>query len=191
MTDTTARPMRADARRNREALLQAAAALFAEEGTDVSLEAVAARAGVGIGTLYRNFPNRDSLVEAAYRTEVGHLCAAASELLASNPPDVALAEWMDRFVTYAAAKRGMAGALKAVNAKTDLYSQTRTQITGAIGGLLEAGVEAGSLRSDVEPEDVLRAMGCIWNLGDGEGWRTQAETLIRIIVDGLRHGARQ
>jgi AcrR family transcriptional regulator len=191
MTDTTARPMRADARRNREALLQAAAELFAEEGTDVSLEAVAARAGVGIGTLYRNFPNRDSLVEAAYRTEVAHLCDAASELLASRPPDVALAEWMDRFVTYAAAKRGMAGALKAVNAKTDLYSQTRTQITGAIGGLLEAGVEAGSLRSDVEPEDVLRAMGCIWNLGDGEGWRTQAETLIRIIVDGLRHGARQ
>ena len=191
MTDTTARPMRADARRNREALLQAAAELFAEEGTDVSLEAVAARAGVGIGTLYRNFPNRDSLVEAAYRTEVAHLCDAASELLESNPPDIALAEWMDRFVTYAAAKRGMAGALKAVNAKTDLYSQTRTQITGAIGGLLEAGVEAGTLRDDVEPEDVLRAMGCIWNLGDGEGWRTQAETLIRIIVDGLRHGARQ
>ena len=191
MTDTTARPMRADARRNREALLQAAAELFAEEGTDVSLEAVAARAGVGIGTLYRNFPNRDSLVEAAYRTEVAQLCDAASELLASRAPDVALAEWMDRFVTYAAAKRGMAGALKAVNAKTDLYSQTRGQITGAIGGLLQAGVEAGSLRSDVEPEDVLRAMGCIWNLGDGEGWRTQAETLIRIIVDGLRHGARQ
>jgi AcrR family transcriptional regulator len=191
MTDTPARPMRADARRNREALLQAAAELFAEEGTDVSLEAVAARAGVGIGTLYRNFPNRDSLVEAAYRTEVAHLCDAASELLASRPPDVALAEWMDRFVSYAAAKRGMAGALKAVNARTDLYSQTRGQITGAIGGLLEAGVEAGSLRADVEPEDVLRAMGCIWNLGDGEGWRTQAETLIRIIVDGLRHGARQ
>ena len=191
MTDTTARPMRADARRNREALLQAAAELFAEEGTEVSLEAVAARAGVGIGTLYRNFPNRDSLVEAAYRTEVAHLCDAASELLDSNPPDVALAEWMDRFVTYAAAKRGMAGALKAVNAKTDLYSQTRTQVTGAIGGLLEAGVVAGTLRADVEPEDVLRAMGCIWNLGDGEGWRTQAETLIRIIVDGLRHGARQ
>src|SRR3954466_10449699 len=104
MTDTTARPMRADARRNREALLQAAAELFAEEGTDVSLEAVAARAGVGIVTLYRNFPNRDSLVEAAYRTEVAHLCDAASELLASRPPDVALAEWMDRFVTYAAAK---------------------------------------------------------------------------------------
>jgi AcrR family transcriptional regulator len=191
MTDTTARPMRADARRNREALLQAAAELFAQEGTDVSLEAVAARAGVGIGTLYRNFPNRDSLVEAAYRTEVAHLCDAASELLTSRPPDVALAEWMDRFVTYAAAKRGMAGALKAVNAKTDLYSQTRGQITGAIGGLLDAGVQAGSLRADVEPEDVLRAMGCIWNLGDGEGWRTQAETLIRIIVDGLRHGARQ
>ena len=189
MTDTTARPMRADARRNREALLQAAAELFAEEGTDVSLEAVAARAGVGIGTLYRNFPNRDSLVEAAYRTEVAHLCDAASELLDSNPPDVALAEWMDRFVTYAAAKRGMAGALKAVNAKTDLYSQTRTQITGAIGGLLEAGVEAGTLRADVEPEDVLRATGVVWQLDDQPGWEEQARRLLGLVMDGLRYGA--
>jgi AcrR family transcriptional regulator len=191
VTENTVRPLRADAQRNRQRLLEAAGEVFAEQGTDASLEAVAARAGVGIGTLYRNFPNRDALVEAAYRSEVEQLCEAAEELLAEGPPEQALAAWMDRFVTYAAAKRGMAGALKAVNAKTDLYSQTRTQITGAIGGLLEAGVEAGSLRSDVEPEDVLRAMGCIWNLGDGEGWRTQAETLIRIIVDGLRHGARQ
>ncbi len=191
MTEITERPMRADARRNRAALLQAAGELFSEQGTDVSLEAVAERAGVGIGTLYRNFPNRDSLVEAAYRTEVAHLCEAAEELLATNPPDIALAEWMDRFVTYAAAKRGMSGALKALNAKTGLYTETRGQITGAIGGLLEAGVAAGTLRADVDAEDVLRAMGAIWNLGNGEGWRAQAETLIRIIVDGLRHGARQ
>ena len=172
--------------------MQAAAELFADEGTDVSLEAVAERAGVGIGTLYRNFPTRDALVEAAYRTEVAHLCEAASELLddATRRTSRSPSGWTASS-TYAAAKRGMAGALKAVNAKTDLYSQTRTQITGAIGGLLEAGVAAGTLRADVEPEDVLRAMGCIWNLGDGEGWRTQAETLIRIIVDGLRHGARQ
>jgi AcrR family transcriptional regulator len=191
MTQTTDRPMRADARRNRDALLVAAAALFAEQGPDVALELVAARAGVGIGTLYRNFPDREALVEAVYRTEVRVLCDAAEQLLAEHPPDVALAEWMDRFVTYAAAKRGMASALQALNAKTGLYSETREQITGAIGTLLRAGNDAGSLRTDVEPEDVLRAMGCIWNVGDGEDWRAQAETLIRIIVDGLRHGARQ
>jgi AcrR family transcriptional regulator len=191
MAQTTDRPMRADARRNRDALLVAAAALFSEQGPDVALELVAARAGVGIGTLYRNFPDRDTLVEAVYRTEVRHLCDAAEELLAQHPPDVALAEWMDRFVSYAATKRGMASALQALNAKTGLYSESREQITGAIGTLLRAGIEAGSLRSDVEPEDVLRAMGCIWNVGDGEAWRAQAETLIRIIVDGLRHGARQ
>ncbi len=82
------RPLRADARRNREALLQAAVELFAEEGTDVWLNAVAARAGVGIGTLYRNFPNRDALVEAAYRNEVAALCDAAAELLAELSADV-------------------------------------------------------------------------------------------------------
>jgi AcrR family transcriptional regulator len=191
MTDTTSTPMRADARRNREALLQAAGELFAEQGTGVSLEAVAARAGVGIGTLYRNFPNRDALVEAAYRTEVAQLCQAADELLAAHPPDVALAEWMDRFVSYTAAKRGMSSALKAVNARTGLKTETRDQIVGAIDELLTAGVAAGTLRSDVDSQDVMCAMGAIWNLGDGEGWRTQAETLIRIIVDGLRHGARQ
>lgn len=191
MSDLTTRPLRADARRNRERLLQAAAELFAEQGPDASLEAVAVRAGVGIGTLYRNFPNRDALVEAAYRSEVEHLCDAAGELLERLPPDAALAAWMDRFVSYAVAKRGMASALQAANAKTSLYSETRADIVGAIARLLEAGVQAGTLRADVEAEDVLRAMGAIWSCGDGEAWRGQAETLIRIIVDGLRHGAAQ
>ena len=188
MTDTSARPMRADARRNHESLLQAAGELFAEQGTDVSLEAVAARAGVGIGTLYRNFPNRDALVEAVYRTEVQQLCAAASDLLADNAPDVALAAWLDRFVTYAATKRGMSSALQALNAKAGLYSDTRAQITAAIELLLREGVESGTLRSDVDAADIQRAMGAIWTVGDGPEWRAQAETIIRLLVDGLRHG---
>ena len=108
---------RADARRNREKLLVAAGELFATVGTDVSLDAVAKRAGVGIGTLYRHFPTRDALVEAAYRAEVTHLCEAAEALLAEHAPDVALAEWMDRFVAYAAAKKGMKGALQSVAAR--------------------------------------------------------------------------
>jgi AcrR family transcriptional regulator len=190
MTDTV-RPLRADARRNRERLLEAAGELFAEQGTDVSLEAVAARAGVGIGTLYRHFPHRDVLVEAVFRSEVEHLCDAAGVLLAEHPPDVALARWMERFVGYAEAKRGMKSALVSVAARSDLYSETSAQITAAIETLLHAGVRAGTLRADVGAGDVRNAMGAFWALGDGADARAQAQTLIRIIVDGLRHGARQ
>ena len=100
---------RADAIRNREKLLTAATELFAASGTDVSLEAVAKHAGVGIGTLYRHFPTRDALVEAAYRAEVADLCATAGALLASHPADVALAEWMDRFVAYSNDQEGHEG----------------------------------------------------------------------------------
>jgi AcrR family transcriptional regulator len=191
VTAITTKPLRADARRNRERLLQAAGELFAEEGTEVSLETVAARAGVGIGTLYRNFPNRDALVEAAYRTEVEHLCDAAGDLLAGNPPDVALAGWMERFVSYTAAKRGMKSALVSVAARSDLFSETSAQITAAIEMLLRAGVATGTLRADVAASDVRNAMSAIWALGDGEDARAQAQTLVRIIVDGLRHGAGQ
>jgi AcrR family transcriptional regulator len=124
--------LRADAQRNRDKLLAAATAAFAETGTDASLEAIAKRAGVGIGTLYRHFPTREALVEAAYRNEVERLCESARELLASHPPDVALAEWMDRFVAYAAAKRGMRSALQAVAAKSDLFPEARRRQLEAI-----------------------------------------------------------
>jgi AcrR family transcriptional regulator len=177
---------RADARRNREKLLTAATDLFASAGNDVSLDAVAKRAGVGIGTLYRHFPTRDALVEAAYRAEVSHLCEAADELLASYAPDAALAEWMDRFVAYSTAKKGMKGALQSVVAGgSDLFAETRGQIIAAIADLLAAGVEAGTLRSDVDADDVMRAMGAVWLVDSEE----QARTLLRLLMDGLRHGA--
>ena len=178
--------MRADARRNRERLLDAAVELFAERGEDVSLNAVAQRAGVGIGTLYRHFPDRDALIEEAYRAEVAHLSEAAEALLAEHPPDVALAEWMRRFVAYAATKRGMHGALQAIAARTELFSESRAQMVRAIRTLLDAGAAAGVLRTDVTPDDVRRAMGSLWLLtGEAEG-TAQAEALITIIVDGLR-----
>jgi AcrR family transcriptional regulator len=186
MTDSTTRPMRADARRNRERLLAAAVELFAERGEDVSLNAVAQRAGVGIGTLYRHFPDRDALIEEAYRAEVAHLSDAAAELLAEHPPDVALAEWMRRFVGYAATKRGMHGALQAIAARTGLFSESQEQMRRAIGTLLAAGVAAGTLRSDVTPDDVRRAMGSLWLLTAQDEAAAQAEALITIIVDGLR-----
>jgi AcrR family transcriptional regulator len=177
--------LRADAQRNRDKLLAAATAAFAETGTDASLEAIAKRACVGIGTLYRHFPTREALVEAAYRNEVERLCESARELLASHPPDVALAEWMDRFVAYAAAKRGMRSALQAVAAKSDLFPEARRRQLEAIALLLAAGVDAGKLRSDVDAEDVLRAMGAVWLVDDAE----QARKLLRLLMDGLRHGS--
>ena len=103
--------LRADAARNRQKLIDAASGQFAEAGTDVSLEAIAKRAGVGVGTLYRHFPTRDALVEAVYRNEVGQVCSAAEELLAEHSPQVALAEWVKRFAAYLVTKRGMADAL--------------------------------------------------------------------------------
>jgi AcrR family transcriptional regulator len=192
MTNTeTTPPLRADARRNRDKLLAAALDLFAESGTDVSLEAIAKRAGVGIGTLYRHFPTRAALVEAAYRTEVERLCAV-DDLLATHAPDVALAEWMDRFVAYAATKRGMSDALQSVVASSnaDLFADTRSQILTSIATLLDAGAAAGTIRADVGADDVLRAMGGIWLMPMEAGWQEQARRLLGLLMDGLRHGAR-
>src|SRR5216683_7288685 len=108
------RPLRADAQRNRDKLLDVAVRAFSQEGPDVPLDAIAKEAGVGIGTLYRHFPTREALIEAAYRNELARLCDAVAELLQAMPPDQALRAWMDRFVDYMTTKRGMAGALRAV-----------------------------------------------------------------------------
>ena len=185
------KPLRADARRNREKLLAAAVELFAERGTEGSLEEVAKRAGVGIGTLYRHFPTRDALVEAAYRNEVAQLRAAADELLAELPPDQALEAWVRRFVDYGTAKRGMRDALQSIaGAGSDLFAETRGQVTEAVAVLLRAGAEAGTLRADVEAEDVLRAMSAIWLVADGDDWAEDALRVLRLVMDGLRYRAR-
>ncbi|MCU1361153.1 MAG: TetR/AcrR family transcriptional regulator [Ilumatobacteraceae bacterium] len=183
---TADKPMRADARRNRQRLLAAAIELF-NDGDDVTLEAVARQAGVGIGTLYRHFPTRDDLVEAAYRNEVAQLHDAATELLETLPPDEALAAWMHRFVTYAATKNGMRDALQSVVASNSgLSMDTRRRMIAAIDALLSAGVTAGTLRADVDAEDVLFATGGIWQVTADERWRDRAERMVGLIVDGIR-----
>ena len=182
------KPLRKDAQRNRERLLAAAVGLFAERGTEGSLEEVAKRAGVGIGTLYRHFPTRDALVEAAYRNEVAQLRAAADDLLAELPPAEALEAWMRRFVEYGSAKRGMRDALQSIaGAGSDLFADTRAQVTEAVAVLLRAGAEAGTLRADVEAEDVLRAMGAIWMVADGDDFPEQAMRVLGLVLDGLRY----
>jgi AcrR family transcriptional regulator len=183
---TQSRPQRADARRNRERLLEVAVHAFAEDGPDVSLDAIARSAGVGIGTLYRHFPTRETLVEAAYRNELDRLCAAAPELLAELPPERALRAWMDRFVAYMTTKRGMADALRALIASGgDPYAHSRDRMTSALARCLDAGAAAGTLRSDLAADDVLVGLsGVTLSARSGE----QAARLLDLLVDGLRTG---
>lgn len=183
------RPPRADAVRNRERLLDAAGAAFAAGGADVPLEDIARSAGVGIGTLYRHFPTRDSLIEAVYRHEVDVLCERADQLLDTLPPDQALAAWMQLFVRHVATKRGMSSALKAMmGADTTLFEQSRARAVAAATKLLDAGVAAGTVRADIKGADLLRAVGGICMSTDRE--RSDAsERLVALLFDGLRHGA--
>ncbi len=180
---------RADAVRNRDLLITSAAAAFAARGADVSLEDIARSAGVGIGTLYRHFPTRDSLVEAVYRHEIDVLCQRADQLLETMPPDQALAEWMQLFVRHVATKRGMLSLLKPLLSTNPNFSdQTRGRATAAATKLLEAGVAAGTVRADVDGGDLLRAVGGICMSTDQE--RSEAsERLVGLLFDGLRHGA--
>ena len=182
------RPLRADAQRNRERLLAVAVRAFSEEGPDVTLESVARDAGVGIGTLYRHFPTREALVEAAYRNELGRLCDAAADLLRAAPPDEATRTWMDRFIAYMTTKRGMADALRAVIASGgDPFTETRGRLLGAITALLGAGAAAGIMRGDVEPGDVLASLSGV-SLAAGEpAQRDQARRMLDLLMDGLRY----
>jgi AcrR family transcriptional regulator len=186
---STDRPLRADAVRNRELLITAAAAAFAARGAEVPLEDIARDAGVGIGTLYRHFPTRDSLVESVYRHEVDVLVESADQLLATRSPDQALEEWMQLFVRHVATKRGMLSVLKPMmSSNATFFAETKGRATAAASKLLAAGVAAGTVRPDIDGADLLRAVGGICMSTDQE--RTQAsDRLVGLLFDGLRHGA--
>jgi AcrR family transcriptional regulator len=188
--DEPGRPQRADARRNRDLLLIAAAEVYDERGVDASLEEIARRANVGIGTLYRHFPTRADLTEAVYRREVGLLCDGVDDLLADHVGDAALALWMRRFAGYVAKKKGMAMALKSVlGADSELFSYSHQRIRDAIGALVAAAAAEGVIRDDVDSEDLLRAMSGICMATDTPGWNDRTERLVDLLVDGLRYGA--
>jgi len=186
------RTLRADARRNRDRLLSVAVRAFSQDGPDVTLDAIARDAGVGIGTLYRHFPTREALIEAAYRSELARLCDAVPDLLRDMPPDEATRAWMDRYIEYMTTKRGMADALRVVIASGGTpYAQSRDRLITAITSLLQAGAASGTLRADIEPADVLASLSGI-SLAAGEpAQRAQARRLLDLLMDGLRYrGAR-
>ncbi|BAX90939.1 TetR/AcrR family transcriptional regulator [Mycobacterium shigaense] len=175
---------RSDARRNREKLLEVATAAFAgAEGRPVSLESIARDAGVGIGTLYRHFPSREALVEAIFRTELAEVAAAAEQLLDRHPSRIALRRWMDRYASFVAAKKGMAETLHAIFDSGALApSQTRDSIAGAVGLLLRAGADDGSLRADVLADDVVSSLiGIFLASGSPE----QTGRMLDLLVAGI------
>ena len=149
----------------------------------VTLEAIARDAGVGIGTLYRHFPNREALVEAIYRTELAEVAAAAERLLKRHPPKTALRRWMDRYASFVAAKRGMAESLHAMFDSGAMQpSQTRDSIAGAVDLLLRAGADDGSLRSDVQADDVVSSLIGIFLVS---GSPEQTGRMLDLLVAGI------
>lgn len=182
----TRRP-RADSIRNRELLLQAAAAVFSAGGPDASLEAVAKKAGVGIGTLYRHFPTREALFEAVYRHEVDHLGELAERLMVEADPVDAVRRWLHANVQVVATKKGMLAALAlAAHGSSELYAYSFDRMNNAVGLLLDRAVAAGEIRSDITSENLLRALVGMCYIHDRPGWQPTALHLVDIFVDGLR-----
>jgi AcrR family transcriptional regulator len=184
------KPLRADAQRNRDRLVEVAVRAFSHGGADVTLESIAREAGVGIGTLYRHFPTREALIEAAYRNELTKLCDSAPELLRTKPAHEALRAWLDGFVDYMATKHGMGDALKAVIATgVNPFAQSRAKLTEAMTVLQTAAVEAGVIRADTTPWDVVLSASGVCLVFDQVGDRDQAGRMLDLLMDGLRHGA--
>jgi AcrR family transcriptional regulator len=181
------RKPRADSILNRERLLEAAAEIFAAGGAQASLEAVARRAEVGIGTLYRHFPTREALFEAVYRREVDQLADLADRLAREPDPVEALRAWLHAQVHLVAAKKGMIEGLQlAAHASSELKAYSFERLIRALSALLERGIAARAIRSDVSADDVLRAIvGLIYAQGGGD-WQAPALRLVDVFVDGLR-----
>jgi AcrR family transcriptional regulator len=181
------RKPRADAQRNRDGLLEAAKAAFAEVGPEASLDEIARRARVGIGTLYRHFPTRDAIVEAVYRREVQQLADAAPRLADSLPPAEALRAWMGVFIDYIAAKKVIAPALKSlVGGGSALYADSGARITEAIGLLVERARASGDIRPSADSADLLQALIGFAYVNSAPDWEASARRLIDLLIDGLR-----
>lgn len=181
------RAPRADAARNRDQLLAAAGRVFVSGETEPSMRAIAREAGVGIATLYRHFPTRESLVEAVYRDQVARLTAGARELLARLPPPVALRRWMDLFGDWIATKNGMLDTLLALIESGEIaHARTRTELLAAIDGILDAGRATGELRADVTAEDIAANLIGIFTVARPPEHGARASRLLNILVDGLR-----
>ncbi|WHM39939.1 TetR/AcrR family transcriptional regulator [Streptomyces sp. BPTC-684] len=181
-------PLRSDAQRNRERILEVALAELTCSA-DAPLSTIAKKAGVGQGTFYRHFPNREALVLEVYRYEVQQVADTAAQLLATRAPDRALREWMDRLAQYAMAKAGLADAMRKATARGTLAGLGHGPVTAAVTLLLNANEEAGTIRPGVTPDDFVLAIAGLWQIDPHGDWQARAGRLLDLVMDGLRAGA--
>ena len=181
--------LRADAQQNRERILEVAREAFAESG-DASLNSIAKKAGVGPGTLYRHFPNREALVLAVYRYDVQKQADAAPELLASHQPLRALRLWCDRLAHYGLIKHSLADVLHSATSD-GLAGETYGPVIGAITALLKACEQDGSIRPGIDPDDILLLLGFLWRIDPGPDAATRAARLLDLVMAGLQADAQR
>lgn len=179
--------MRSDVQRNRERLLDAAKDVLGQGGPDASLEAVARRAGLGIGTLYRHFPTREALYEAVYRRDVDELVTLADRWASEHEPVEALRLWLRAAVGLVATKKGMIAALALTADTTSAISaRVATRLTATADTLLATAVTAGRLRADLPGEDLFLSLVGLCLIRDQPGWQDGAMKMIDVMIDGLR-----
>lgn len=185
--DGSTKPLRADAQRSLDALLQAAKEVFAVAGVDAPIRDIAGRAGLGVGTVYRHFPQRSDLIAAVFRREIDDCANAAADLAAHHEPFEALRRWMQRFSAFFATKRGLAGALHSGEvAYSALPGHFEARLRPALQSLLDAAISAGRVRSDIASGELL---GAIARLSMSEvDEPAQAQRMVALLADGLRCG---
>jgi AcrR family transcriptional regulator len=181
---TDAAPLRSDALKNREHILQVAHDALAES-PDASLNSIAKRAGVGPGTLYRHFPTREALLLEVHRRDITRLVASVPELLAAHPPLDALRHWFTTLTSYVRIKHGLGEALHSAAAQ-EVVSASWPPVTAAVAQLLQACEHAGQVRPGIDPVDVIMLMSCLWRTADDPGGTAQAHRLMELAIDGFR-----
>jgi AcrR family transcriptional regulator len=181
------RKPRADAQRNRERILEVAKQAFTKWGADTSMDDIAKQAGVGPGTLYRNFSTREQLLGAVYRSELGKLAEAGERLAGTLPPIEALRAWLLLFVDAIAAKQLIAPALNALlGDPKKVFEDSHAQTHGALDALVKRAIRSGEIRKDLEPFDLLRALVGVSNVATGPDWQQSAKRLVDILIAGSR-----
>jgi AcrR family transcriptional regulator len=184
------RRLRADAQRNVDSLLEAAKVVFRSSGVDAPAKEIADRAGVGVGTLYRHFPQRSDLVKAVYQREVDACVDTASALAAAHEPGVALTKWLLRYTDFVATKRGLAGALHSGDPAFDaLPGYFLEHMEPTLRSLLDAAAATGEMRADIQARDLLYAVAnlCLPVSGEGVAY---SQRMVALLIDGLRYGVR-
>src|ERR1700723_4492509 len=185
-TSAKPRQMRADGQRKMSSLLQAAVEVLAISGVDAPVREIAERAGVGLGTVYRHFPQRSNLIVAVFRTQMDACADAAPDLASKYEPGEALVRWMQRYMDFVATKRGLAAALHSGDpAYSALPGYFDKRLRPALETMLEAAVAAGVVRPGIEADDLLRAVATLCHGPHGEE-PVYARRMVELLVDGLR-----